>query len=112
MEKDVLEKNYDLFVSKVEGKFNLDDYSPNYRKLDGSLTVIVNNNELYIEFYNERTTVIIDERNKDRVVIPLYFDEGEWVVAANSDWNPTNKDISFNENYLNRILSYFEAISK
>lgn len=108
---DVLNELYDLFVEKIESKFNLDEYSSNYTKYDGSLTLFINNKELYVEF-GRCPTIIINFWQKDQVTIPLEYEDGEWKVRAYSDWNSSEKPVTFDEGYLNRVLRHFEYISK
>lgn len=106
-----LNEIYDLFVSKIESMFNVNNYSSNYEKLDGELTLTINNNELSVGFGSE-VTVIINFGTKRQQRIPLEFDYDEWFVIPYTDWNNSEKPTKFDEKYLDKILRHFTEISK
>ena len=106
-----LNELYDLFVSKIESEFNVEEDSSNYDKTDGELTLLINNYELYVGFGND-VTVIFNFWKKEQQVIPIVFDSGEWFVSPYSDWNDSPNPQKFDESYLNRIVRHFKAISK
>lgn len=101
---------YNLFVNKIEKEFGVDEYSINYTKLDGELNLFINDNELHIGFGNP-ISVIFNFGQKNQEVIQLYYFEDKWMVPALSDWNNSNEMQIFDENYLNRIIRHFKAIS-
>lgn len=107
---EALNQIYDLFVNKIESEFSVDKYSSNYNKLDGELTLLINDNEFYVSFGRE-VTVIFNFGTKRQEVIPITFSSGKWVVLPYTDWNKSTKEQNFDEFYLNRFIRHFKAIS-
>ncbi|MDN4607364.1 hypothetical protein [Sporosarcina highlanderae] len=103
---------YDLMYQKLQSNFSLDE--TNFNKLNGEMTLLINNSEYYVSFGRQPSILMSEDVTKKppEIYVELFVDKGKWMLTVDSKMNPEKYSYyPFNESVIDRTIKQFKYFS-